>query len=498
MTMNVKKWVRDRQDGDHRWLFVDDHHIAQMHGLRRSIHSPELVSSEPVLRPEMPWESTIGAGTVLFDEQQQRFRLWYYTCPGSAAGGKTVKIDGQSWPANRSLVCYAESDDGIVWHRPMLGQVEFEGSKENNIVRIGQVNVEGIAVYDDFDETDPNRRFKAFYWDHGSGGVVRRDDGLVLWNDDKSDHDGICVSFSPDGVQWSACSENPVIPFHSDTFHHVVRDPRTGRYIAYGRFGFFRTIARVESDDFINWSTPQVVLEPDAMELAGAYPATQFYAMAVDIHEGMYVGGLWVYREGTDGRIDTQLTVSRDGVTWTRVADRQTFVPCGRQGPWDEGMARAMGRFIRRNEDIYILYSVVNGPHAGPRFPGKSIVRQTPPALSMGKLRRDGVISLDADGQGGWLLTHPMVFDGRPLYLNADIDTGGEIIVTVEAVESLDPEFSVQSGRDAVLRRSIPMMVGGTKIEVDWPQADALETMAGYVGRLRLYLRSARVFSMWF
>ena len=52
-------------------------------------------------------------------------------------------------------------------HPDNPNQVDFEGSTENNLVDIGRTNCEGAAIIYDEHETDPARRYKAFYWEHG-------------------------------------------------------------------------------------------------------------------------------------------------------------------------------------------------------------------------------------------------------------------------------------------------------------------------------------------
>ena len=52
-------------------------------------------------------------------------------------------------------VCYAESDDGVHWRRPVCNVVEFEGSKENNIVL---KNAVGAVFLDEHGK--PDERFK--------------------------------------------------------------------------------------------------------------------------------------------------------------------------------------------------------------------------------------------------------------------------------------------------------------------------------------------------
>lgn len=59
-------------------------------------------------------------GTVLHEEG--RFRMWYYACNFAA---ETAQL-GALGPGDvrQGPVCYAESDDGIHWRRPNLGQLK--------------------------------------------------------------------------------------------------------------------------------------------------------------------------------------------------------------------------------------------------------------------------------------------------------------------------------------------------------------------------------------
>jgi len=226
-----------------RSLFLDDEHITRIVNLRRVVNQPVEHEANPVLKPEKPWEmgGVSNYGTMLYDERESLFKFWYLTIPGCGEK-EMITMDGKQWPSNRTLLCYATSRDGVDWIRPELGQVDYEGSKANNILRIGCVNVEGAAILHEPEASDPDRKYKAFYWEHGSGGIKKREDGLVLWAGGKGD--GMWVSFSPDGIHWTNYEGNPVIECGSDTGHHIVRDPNTGLYAAYGRFGFGRMLAR--------------------------------------------------------------------------------------------------------------------------------------------------------------------------------------------------------------------------------------------------------------
>ncbi|MCY2963653.1 MAG: hypothetical protein NT069_08400, partial [Planctomycetota bacterium] len=266
-----------------------------------------------------------------------------------------------------------------------------EGSKRNNLIDIGIDNPEGVGVLHDVADPDPERRFKAFFWDRrltppddptGIDGTLRE---VPLDPPDLNDArraGGMWVAFSPDGVRWKTVG--PVLPHGSDTTHTILFDPRRKKYLGFGRMGFGRTVALSESDDALSWTEPRRVLSCDEQD----GPGGQIYGMPTDLYEGVYLGMFWMYREGTDAKIDTQLALSRDGRRWRRVADRQTFLANGPDGAWDDGMSRAGRGICVVGETIYLHYSMVNGPHRSAKFP--KVDRKFPGAIGLVTLRRDG------------------------------------------------------------------------------------------------------------
>jgi len=83
---------------------------------------------------DRPWESwQVGGFSSLLCEDG-KFRLWYCVSHGVRHGEEYA-------------VAYAESDDGIHWKKPTLGLVDYEGSKENNLV-VGYSSVIGQVFVD--------------------------------------------------------------------------------------------------------------------------------------------------------------------------------------------------------------------------------------------------------------------------------------------------------------------------------------------------------------
>ena len=93
---------------------------------RREFNQVEKASFNPIIVCDKPWERGEGwyieRMTLIDDPHYGLLRTWYETI-------KTYK-DRPS----ETYMCYATSQDGVHWHKPNLGIVEFDGSKDNNIV----------------------------------------------------------------------------------------------------------------------------------------------------------------------------------------------------------------------------------------------------------------------------------------------------------------------------------------------------------------------------
>ena len=461
---------------EHRYLFLDLHDITRIEGLYRKMHQPQRHPENPILQGENPWESVASLyGTVLFDPHDQLFKMWYLT--GPYVDGM-VQVRERQALGNITLLGYATSTDGIHWKKPILNQVDFNGSTENNLIDVGRTNCEGMAVLYDQNEIDPDRRYKGFYWEHGGVDVFIQHDGRTIWG--QGDGDGMWMSFSPDGVHWTNYEDNPVIPLGSDTTQSLVWAPNIEKYVVFGRFGAGgRKTARAESADCIHFSEPKLVLECDEFDEGG----TQIYGMPINIYEGIYLGMIWIYREGVDGTIDTSLATSRDGIKWQRVLDRQTFLTLGEKDSWEDGMTRISQNFIIHNDQIYMYYGGVNGPHTGSKF--KQVERKYKSMLGLATLRRDGFVSLDAGKEVGMMLTKPLTLNGNDLYLNVDASRG---YVNVAVTDDVGIPLENYSSERIV----------GDQLEAKVRFNGSLEALEGKEVRLRFQLKDVSLYSYWF
>ena len=129
-----------------------------------------------MLVTDKPWEGPDSAYFTVFQDGPL-VRLYYR---GIVPAGDTSA--GQ-------VTCYAESTDGIHFTRPNLGLVEFQGSKENNIIYRG-IEAHNFAPFRDANPAArPEERYKAL------AGI----------------HSKLYAFVSPDGIHWTKLQAEPVM-----------------------------------------------------------------------------------------------------------------------------------------------------------------------------------------------------------------------------------------------------------------------------------------------
>ena len=225
--------------------FVDHYLIERLEGTTLRLHAPHYAGV--ALPFNDAWDrDASGYATII--EDQGLYRLYYRGGPADSSAGRAE--------GSTSYFCYAESRDGITWVKPKLGLVEFDGSKENNILlapasREDPYTQSLSPFLDTRPGVPPNERFKAV------GGQ---------WPQ------GLYVLVSPDGIKWSKWREQPVfkdgafdsqnVAFWSEAEQCYVLYFRvfTGwtDYTAKNfRVDGYRSISRTTSPDLVNWTAPQ-------------------------------------------------------------------------------------------------------------------------------------------------------------------------------------------------------------------------------------------------
>ncbi|MDW7679758.1 MAG: hypothetical protein SCK70_04295 [bacterium] len=148
-------------------LFIDDYLIGAQSFLSRTVNNPEKLP-EPIITGGKDGDQNFQPYmSVLRDPETGRFRIWYGT-PESA---------------NQSHIGYLESEDGINWIRP------HQILKDPHVIKFGITVLDRGKIF-----ADPSQRYVfASYL-----------------------KDGLMIATSPDGLDWTALTDNSVLKHNHD------------------------------------------------------------------------------------------------------------------------------------------------------------------------------------------------------------------------------------------------------------------------------------------
>ncbi|MFH1008258.1 MAG: hypothetical protein V1800_12285 [Candidatus Latescibacterota bacterium] len=476
-----------------RQLFLDDCGIDRIEGLSRSLHQPEKKGA--VIRPDRLWESVLQTRCApAWDAEEEVFKLWMITStPFPGVAGTTV----------------ATSRDGVHWEKPILRQMEVNGSLENNFVTVDPkltwaANAITNVVIDP-DDPDPARRYKGLGHCDGREPLV-----------------------SPDGIHWQRL-DVPKIPSGDEANLSYDRPSRT--FIAAVKHGgpYGRSVFLSTSQDFERWSDPELVFHADDrdQERGHTHIARRFadpalktpehhtpehynvdvYNMGIFRYEGLFIGLPSLFHqtgkvskdwEGFDGMglspeiLDAvrqygdwtgfhhvQLACSRDLHHWDRVGDRQPFIdasPAG-SGAYDLQCIIGPSSPVVRGTELWFYYTGIK------HYAYVSSDQGDSGAICLAVLRRDGFVSLDAGDEKGVLVTRSFVLTGDSLFVNCDASNGE---VSVQVMQ--------RDGR--VVAASEPITGDQLRERIHWAEG-GLSALRGQKVTLRFSLRNARLYSYW-
>jgi len=361
-------------------LFLSHHSCLQSCNVTEKLCPHRRVQSEPILRPEHPWE-TFGVfyqGNVLKDGDT--FRMWY-----SAVGEERRE---------QQYLGYAESDDGVTWRRVLRREWGFGEWEETNILYGQNFNIAAPHVGLYHEPRDGYKYFCAFdsrIEQHQNQHVVRKpayarpgDRERLMrhpnytppfdWNKyfGQPSWRATYIADSKDGFNWEPADARFAIPGQADGDHTTVYDPQAKLYRMYFRDNRLdengqriRQVMTSSSADLVEWSEPQLCLESDAIDEPRE---NQIHGMTVTYHDGVFIGLVQILEieEAVPtwnpllpmerGRFHVELAVSYDGVHFHRIADRQEYFGTGEPGAWDGGMVRSGGQWVFDGERMLMYY----------------------------------------------------------------------------------------------------------------------------------------------
>ena len=478
--------------GTRKQLLFDNLFLEKSRGVQVRMNLPHQ-DPEPVLVPDRPWELAIaGSATVLFDEG--KFRMWY---DASGPGKPTL------------FLAYAESTDGVHWHKPSLGLVEYDGSKQNNILAPSHPDARtgGGTVFRD-DHGPAAERYK--WWSKYYASDEQRARGI---------RSGLYAWVSPDGLHWQRLGSDRGYPLSrgnaADTQNVCFWDADVGKYIGFVRKKMQEDqtptrrdsemwIGLMTSDDFENWTWAQDIFRADEeFPVPGGKPQWQ---PPVNLYEpvGMKVPGVpnayillptpWYHweRNGLPSTIDVELATSRDRVHWWQPApeDRQPFLRLGPDGSASSGMLFASPWPVVVGDEVWIYYCGIGALHP---YPGGGGRPSHGTGIFRSRIRRDGFVSVDAGYRGGEFTTPVLTFEGgKSLQVSLDGSAGGWLQVELLTAGGVPiPNYELDAC-DTIRGNSL------TKTITWRGRRSDMSRLAHTPIRLRFVMRSMKLFAFQF
>jgi hypothetical protein len=379
------------------FLLLDKRVIEATENVRLEAGKVEKHNANPLFGEEEEWEMRFDNlyGNIIFDTEEKIYKCWYSPfIVESVSHDMTIEERDKSYkehPKREMGICYAISTDGINWKKPELGLVEYNGSKNNNIVWRGP---HGTGIMKDLSETDPTKRYKAIF-------------------------QGMSVAYSADGIHWSKKKKVKGVRVAGDTHNNAIWAPTLNKYVGMTRtWGrkYGREVARIESEDFLQWTREEVVLH-------GVNKDLQTYSMPIFYYKQLYLGLVTIYQESTD-RVWTELTWSPDTRNWYRIDEGNPLIPNSEKIlDYDYGCVYACASPIIKDDKIMLYYGGSDWKHSGWRNG----------FLCLATLRPDGFAGYVQEDRNreGVIVTRPIGYNGGTLRFTADIENGGSIKVSV-------------------------------------------------------------------
>ncbi len=456
--------------GFRKQLLVDDYLIAEKSNVTRELGKvTQANNGQPLLMPDKPWEdpSHYMVGSVF--RENGKFRMWYRGGPGGN-------------------FCYAESTDGLRWTKPNLGQYEFQGSKDNNIV-----DPIGFTCFLDPHETDPVQKYKVAY-----------------------SHEKVmaALAHSPDGFHWTPYNNGqPVTGRAADTINQLLWDEEAKVYRLYTRTDYGQGLyaGTLDEDrgtrDMVN---PDIKANPAHWKTVREwkfdregrweFKRRQIYSLNGWLYEGVHFGLLWSLEwAGSHGEgphdlhkrherdiMNFYLITARGGQRWDLiwVYAEKPLIPRGPDGSFDKDWVQPAINIVTWQDQHWLYYSGSKERHGmyGMHEAGR------PSAIGLATLRLDGFVCLEAKDEPGTVETKPFKLEGSKLEVNLNAQNGGCLVEVLDEGGKPIPGFT---HGDAVALRALD----GLRLQPRWKPPADLAALEGKAVRLKFHLQKARLYA---
>ena len=466
-----------------RQLFVDNFLIGET-DLEPVYHIPDFYAGNPVLEPSADWENTTEGAPyaapfsdgIWYDDKDGKFKMWYL-----AGAGSIHKQDKQTFYTG-----YAESNDGVHWIKPELDLVK-------GTCLVDTANRDAATIWLDRNEKDPAKRYKMF-------NVERRPTDR-RWQ--------FILKYSPDGINWSeGVAQSGDLYDRSSVFYNPFRDVWC-LSMRYGTKVSSRSRSYLESKDpetavsmahrvrkgvpdknVVFWFTPDDK-EPRHPNFPEVNPG--IYNFDCIPYESIMLGqyAVWQGPEnnvcgelGIQKRNEICLGYSRDGFHFSRPSHIPFMANDTTSGSWNWGNMQSIGGVPLIVGDSLYFYC------SGRRL--NDIMWDSYTSTGLAKLRRDGFVSMKAGKEEGMLMTEPLIFDGKYLFVNADVK-GKKSQLSVEILDENGKPIEGFTKEDCLgLKKS-----DSTKSMIKWKNGQDLSSLANRPVRLKFYVKDGDLYSFW-
>jgi hypothetical protein len=248
--------------------------------------------------------------------------------------------------------CYAESNDGYSWTRPVLNLISYGGNTNNNILL--PEDVYAPSIYHDPNASDPDRKY--ILQSPGERGKPAGSNQHIYFSPDGKDFTFGKVIYGP----------NPENTGHMEADAIQKLEDGSGRWISYHQRYHSGSMLRAigaqvsDTDDPMgDWTNFGVLIpEIDAND--------QNYSLGCTYKDGRYYAFIPRYNKSTE-RTEISFWISRNGLTWH---EKDTlWLPRGGAGTWDESMLFDGETLVKVGDEWWFFYtgSKYNHAHSLPR-----------------------------------------------------------------------------------------------------------------------------------
>jgi hypothetical protein len=422
------------------------------------------------------------------DPKDKLFKLWYMA----------------GWYDGTAL---ATSSDGIHWERPELDVVPG-----TNLVLAPKDNFrrDGLSVWLDHDANDPAERFKMYVYER---------EGKI---GEKLNPVGGFQLTSPDGIHWKWRGKIGQMGDNSTFFYNPFRkqcvftvrtvgrpappwadDPNWGSGLR-GRArsywenkNFLAALNGWDDYDPVFWFGAGRLDHRRAGYNIGSEP--QIYKVDAVGYESLIIGLILFHygppnevcaRGGFSKLTELQLAFSRDGFHWDRTC-REIFIDTIlKKDSWERAYIHSTGGVCNVVGDkLLFFYGAFREDQSNlnPLQYWSGMYANAATGLAI--LRRDGFASMDAGVKEAILLTRPVKFNGKHLFINVEA-TRGRLYAEVCQLDG-KPVLGFTS------EDCKPISADNTKELVAWKYGNSLESFSGKSVRFKFYLTDSKIYSFW-